>query len=56
MVRILGITIGEEKKDQDSKPRACKHPIFKREMRLNPEKQRMEMYCKQCGQLIEDGQ
>ena len=54
MVKFLGITIGE-RKDEDGKPQGCKHPLLNRGMRLNPEKQEMEVYCKQCGKAVEDG-
>ena len=54
MVKILGIRIGEKAKAEE--PKACKHPIFQQAMRLNPDKQEMEIYCKKCGQVVEQKQ
>ncbi len=55
MVKILGITIGEkDKKEKSDQPKTCKHSIMRRGMRLNPEKQQMETFCRDCGQVIEE--
>ncbi len=53
MVKILGLNIGEKAKTGEVK--VCNHPLFKRGMRLNQEKQQMEIFCKQCGQTVEEG-
>jgi hypothetical protein len=54
MVRILGITIGSKEKDKAEEPKGCTHPVLQRGMRLNPAKQEMEIYCKKCGQAVEE--
>ncbi len=53
MVKILGFTFGEEK-DKAGEPKGCTHPMMQRGMRLNPEKHEMEIYCKKCGQAVEE--
>ncbi len=56
MVKILGITIGGKEKEKDGaeEQRDCTHPVFQRGMRLNPVKQQMEIYCKKCGEVVEE--
>jgi len=54
MVKILGISIGEKDKEKGGEPKACTHPILQRGIRLNPEKQEMEVYCKKCGQTVQE--
>ena len=54
MVKILGITIGNKEKDKGEEQKGCSHSVFQRGMRLNHVKQEMEIYCKKCGQVIEE--
>ncbi len=53
MVKLFGFTIGE--KEKGAEPKGCTHPVLQRGMRLNPAKQVMEVYCKKCGQVVEEG-
>ncbi len=53
MVKILGFTFGGEK-DKAGEPKGCTHPVMQRGMRLNLEKHEMEIYCKKCGQVVEE--
>ncbi len=50
MVRIFGIRIGEKTEERESGE--CKHPLMQRGMRLNPLKNEMEIYCKECGATV----
>lgn len=52
MVKIFGIRIGEKEDDAGERKKECKHPLMQRGMRLNPEKNAMEIYCKKCGATV----
>lgn len=54
VVKILGITIGGQEKDKVEGQKVCNHPVLQRGMKYNPEKQAMEVFCKKCGQVVEE--